>query len=83
MCVCVCVCGGGGGGGGGGVVVVRWIGGGGTHVKWGGYSPSYFRGQRRICHVNQSGAKPNLVAKILATNFGDRLAYVTKIGSQH
>ena len=31
----------------------------------------------------QSGTKPNLVAKILATNFGDRLAKATKIGSQN
>ena len=31
----------------------------------------------------QSGTKPNLVAKILATNFGDHLASVTKISSQN
>ena len=31
----------------------------------------------------QSGTKPNLAAKILATKFGDRLALATKIGSQH
>ena len=33
--------------------------------------------------IQQSGTKPNLVAKILATKFGDRLALATKIGSQH
>ena len=33
--------------------------------------------------THQSGTKPNLVAKILATKFGDHLALATKIGSQH
>ena len=34
-------------------------------------------------YADQSGTKPNLVAKILATSFRDRLALATKIGSQH
>ena len=37
---------------------------------------------RELIH-NQSGTKPNLVNKILATNFGNLCANATKIGSQH
>ena len=33
--------------------------------------------------THQSGTKPNLVAKILATKIGNLLAWATKIGSQH
>ena len=36
-----------------------------------------------IRNTEQSGTKPNLVAKILATNFGNLWAKATKIGSQH
>ena len=33
--------------------------------------------------IDQSGTKPNLVAKILATKIGNLWTQATKIGSQH
>ena len=33
--------------------------------------------------IEQSGTKPNLVAKILPTKIGNLWAYATKIGNQH